>query len=125
MLAATGVLLAAGATTGVVAIAADDTGKSDRGRSAEAPGHAKQEGSRGYGPPSWAHGHGDHDKAAKQQWKDAWRALSPTERKQRMRSLAAEHEAGMKEFSACVKAAKGQRGDCEKPIPPGQAKKQS
>ncbi len=121
---ASGVLVAAGATTGVMAIADDGPGKSgDPGRSAEAPGHTKDHGGHGYGPPPWAHGQSS-DRAAKHEWKADWKALTPGERKARMKELARAHAEGMKEFAACAKQADSAK-DCEKPLPPGLAKKDS
>lgn len=128
LLAAAGVLLVGGATTGVVAMADDDRGTSgDRGRSAEAPGQTEDKGGSGFGPPAWAQAHGK-DKAAKADkhaWKDAWQAMSETERKALMKQLSAEHAAGMKAFAKCAEAAQGKPVDCAKPTPPGLAKKQS
>jgi len=77
---------------------------------------------RGHGPPPWAHGlaklkmkHHGPAKAAK-----PWKALSPDQRHDLMERLSREHAAGMKAFATCVKAG---RDDCEKPLPPGQAKR--
>ncbi len=69
------------------------------------------------GPPPWAHGHAGkqgHGPGA------AWKALSPTQRSDLMKRLTTRHAQGMKAFGACVKAG---RSDCEKPLPPGLAKR--
>lgn len=69
------------------------------------------------GPPPWAHGHAGkqgHGPGA------AWKALSPTQRGDLMKRLTTQHAKGMKAFGACVKAG---RSDCEKPLPPGLAKR--
>jgi hypothetical protein len=70
-----------------------------------------------HGPPPWAHGHG-----AKGQDKSlaSWKAMSGAQRAATMDRLVREHAAGMKKFSACVQAG---RRDCEKPLPPGLAKR--
>jgi hypothetical protein len=74
---------------------------------------------RGYGPPSWAR-QGHPGKGTRSAWKDAWRDLSPAQRSDLMEKLAREHADGMKAFGACVEAA---RSECEKPLPPGHAKR--
>jgi hypothetical protein len=87
---------------------------------------------RGHGPPPWAHGPAKGggpppwahrpDAGKAPDWKSEWQAMSPRQRERTMRRLAEEHAAGMKAFGSCV--ADG-RDDCEKPLPPGLAKKQS
>ena len=72
---------------------------------------------RGHGPPSWAHGH--HAKPGKDAAK-AWQELTPEERSKVMRELAREHRKDMLAWGACVAAAKD---DCERPMPPGLAKR--
>jgi hypothetical protein len=73
--------------------------------------------SRGHGPPPWAHGpKGDH-----KAWQRAWKKMTPQQREQTMTRLAQEHAAGMRAWVTCK--ADG-RDDCEKPVPPGLAKKQ-
>ena len=71
------------------------------------------------GPPPWAHSaaKGKHAK----QGLDAWKRLTPAQREALMTRLTREHAAGMKAYSAC--RAEG-RADCEKPLPPGLAKRQ-
>ena len=46
--------------------------------------------------------------------------MTRAQRKATMDRLVHEHAAGMKKFSACVEAG---RRDCEKPLPPGLAKR--
>lgn len=92
-----------------------DEQRSERGRAA----------SQGHGPPAWAHGRGARDgapgKADERAWHGVWQAMSPRERERTMRRLAEEHATGMEAWGSCV--AEG-RDDCEKPLPPGLAKKQ-
>lgn len=86
--------------------------RSDRGREASA----------GHGPPPWAGGPGRDDaKRDKRAWLVAWQAMSPEQREQTMTRLAQEHAAGMRAWEQC--ASEGLE-DCEKPLPPGLAKKQ-
>ena len=77
----------------------------------------------GHGPPPWAGGGQDKDDRRQDHkaWHDAWQAMTPKQRDQAMTRLAAEHEDGMRAWARCV--ADG-GDDCEKPMPPGQAKKQ-
>ena len=71
------------------------------------------------GPPPWAHSaaKGKHAKHGL----DAWKRLTPAQREALMTRLTREHSAGMKAYGAC--RADG-RTDCEKPLPPGLAKRQ-
>lgn len=83
----------------------------------------------GLGPPPWAKAgtHGGDQRKHDQSWKDAWRALTPAQRAERMASLARAHEDGMRKWSECVRASgtdTTERRACEKPLPPGLAKKQ-
>ena len=76
-------------------------------------------------PPSWSNagGGGQDDKQAKpdkQHRQDGWKKLAPAERRELMSGLVREHKAGMADFQACKRAG---GTDCEKPLPPGQAKK--
>ena len=59
------------------------------------------------------------------QWQQGWRDLSEQERDDLMAELAREHATGMRRWAECVGAAEGgaDRGDCERPLPPGLAKK--
>jgi hypothetical protein len=77
----------------------------------------------GHGPPPWAGAGHDRDDRGQghKAWHDAWKAMTPEQREQTMRRLASEHEDGMRAWARCV--ADG-GDDCEKPLPPGQAKKQ-
>jgi hypothetical protein len=83
-------------------------------------------------PPAWSNagGGGREDKADKQSKEakqdkqakhDAWKALAPAEKRELMSGLVREHKAGMADFQECRKAS---GTDCEKPLPPGLAKKQ-
>lgn len=82
------------------------------------------------GRPDWAHG-GKADKRHANKgpdaaWKEAWRKLTPEQRAAKMAELAQKHADGMKKFAACVKDAAGDKaalGKCERPLPPGLAKK--
>jgi hypothetical protein len=72
----------------------------------------------GGGPPPWAHSvvKAKHDKSGLESWKK----LSPTQREALMTRLAGEHREGMKAYQACRSDG---RTDCEKPLPPGLAKR--
>ena len=81
-----------------------------------------------FGPPPWAH-HGWHQ--AKDQnkasWKEAWSGLTPEQREQKMTALIKAHTEGMAKWQKCAAAAgedREQRSKCEKPLPPGLAKRQ-
>lgn len=83
----------------------------------------------GHGPPPWAHSNKaaaiDHGKNAA--WKEAWRQLTAAQRARKMTVLADAHAAGMRTWKRCVDAAaddETKRAACEKPLPPGLAKKQ-
>lgn len=81
----------------------------------------------GSGPPPWAAAHGREGAKADQAWKDRWRALSPAQKARKMEELARAHEEGMRTWTRCVRAAgadTAKRNACEKPLPPGLAKKQ-
>jgi len=84
----------------------------------------------GLGPPAWAPagGQGAHRAEAAQSWKDQWHALTPAQKTRQMAALARAHEDGMRKWRQCVRAAgteRATRGSCQKPLPPGLAKKQS
>ena len=90
---------------------------------------AGRDDNRGLGPPPWARGGGEGGAPGKAtaSWKDAWRALTPAQRSREMASLARAHEDGMRDWARCVRAARAdaeKRRACEKPWPPGLAKKQ-
>lgn len=124
-----GLVLAAGAVSalvvlgdGTAAVATDaaDHG-SDKGAEKDADKSAEKEArdgdDRDTGPPPWAHGHKElksHGPGA------AWKALSSAQRSALMERLATEHAQGMKAFGRCVAAG---RTGCEKPLPPGHAKR--
>lgn len=83
----------------------------------------------GSGPPPWARSNKaaamDHGKNAA--WKEAWRQLTPAQRARKMTTLANAHAEGMRTWKSCVDAAaddETKRAECEKPLPPGLAKKQ-
>lgn len=83
---------------------------------------------RGHGPPPWAHagGTGARGHHADADWKQAWRELTPAQRRQRMQALAKAHTDRMTKWERCVAAAgqdEQQRAECEKPLPPGLAKR--
>ena len=95
---------------GHVALSGDDDESADDGHD------------EGQGPPPWANNDRDKTKAkGKAKGKnDAWKQLSPAARADLMTELVKEHEQGMKRFAACQEAG---GDDCEKPLPPGLAKK--
>jgi hypothetical protein len=68
----------------------------------------------GQGPPAWSNAGGNHSK------NDAWKQLSPDAKRDLMADLVSEHKAGMADFTECKRAG---GTDCEKPQPPGLAKK--
>lgn len=105
------------APASATAAAADDSDEQ------EPPADQKAKGPRaksrdGHGPPPWAHGAGGRDH---QKWHAEWKAMTPRERERTMKGLADEHAAGMRAWAKC-KADDGD--DCQKPTPPGLAKKQ-
>ena len=71
------------------------------------------------GPPPWAHS-ADRDKHATPGL-GSWKELTPDQRDELMKRLTREHRAGMKAYRAC--RSEGRAG-CEKPLPPGLAKRQ-
>ena len=77
-------------------------------------------------PPSWSNaGGGDQDdkkdRKDKQDKNESWKQLAPVERHELMAGLVREHKGGMADFQTCKRAG---GTDCEKPLPPGLAKKQ-
>ena len=76
-----------------------------------------QDGRGDVGPPPWAHGRA---KAKGHGPGKAWKELSPAQRSDLMKRLTTQHAQGMKAFGECVQAG---RSDCEKPLPPGLAKR--
>jgi hypothetical protein len=100
---------------GAAALSLDeDQGQPPAPDPSEAPGGADAD---RHGPPPWAHGHGatGQDKSLTK-----WKAMTRAQQRATMDRLVREHAAGMKKFSACVEAG---RRDCEKPLPPGLAKR--
>ena len=102
-------------TSLVAGVGSDD--ESAKSSAEEAEKHDKTY--SGHGPPSWAQ-QAHADKAKDKAWKDAWKELSPARKADLMKKLAHEHAEGMKAFSYCVEAG---RSDCERPLPPGHAKR--
>ncbi len=100
------------AVPGQVAVGADDESPANddqgAGPAAERPG-----------PPPWARSvtKGKHDEDGLASWK----RLTPRQREDLMTRLAREHRAGMKAYRACRS---DDRPNCEKPLPPGLAKRQ-
>ena len=91
---------------------------------------AGQDDNGGLGPPPWARarGMGVDRGGTIDGWQDDWRALSPAQKGRKMAALAREHEDGMRSWARCVRAAgtdTDRRRTCEKPLPPGLAKKRS
>ena len=80
----------------------------------------------GEGPPAWTRAHGkSKHRGADKEWKEAWHKLTPAQKDAKMAALAAAHEQGMTEWTACIAAAgedSSERSNCVKPCPPGQAK---
>ena len=109
-----------GGQGGQAAVAAADPGDVDEAdeSSTDDDQDADPAAERG-GPPPWAHS-AAKGKGAKHGL-DAWKRLTPAQREALMTRLTREHAAGMKAYSAC--RADG-RKDCEKPLPPGLAKRQ-
>ena len=101
---------------------ADDegAGKPDKAGKPQKADQDETRGARGHrlGPPPWAHAHG-----AKKPGKaalEAWKKLTPAEKAKRMAALSPRHADGMKKWADCVAAG---RTDCERPLPPGLAKR--
>ncbi len=103
-----------------VSLSADDDPADDDPADGEREG--QERGDQGQGPPPWANN--DHDKQ-KAHGKatggnDAWKQLSPAARADLMTTLVKEHKRGMRTFATCQEAGSS---PCEKPLPPGLAKK--
>ena len=76
---------------------------------------------KGHGPPAWAHSKkGKPGKAAREEWREEWRKLTPAQRRTLIDELIREHAEGMKEWRECVL---DERDDCERPFPPGLARR--
>lgn len=91
----------------------------------------KERSKKDWGPPPWARAHGrahpDVKDHADKSWKEAWLALTPAQRERRMSELARVHAQGMREWATCVAATPEAPSPdaCEKPLPPGLAKRQT
>jgi len=130
---ASGLLAAVPTATTVLAVGSTQDSQPAADALATARGSAKVVERReheGLGPPPRAHAGGrlgaQRGKAA-QSWKGDWRALTPAQKAQKMAALSRAHEQGMRKWSRCVRAAgtdTAKRRACEKPLPPGLAKKQ-
>jgi hypothetical protein len=138
-----GTALVAGVLTAVVLIAPNASSSAssapsgiarlsdsaDADEDANEKADASDEHGRSLGPPSWAHGHGQHGDSGKpiqdKSWKDAWQQLTPAQRSKKMTDLAKAHAEGMRAWADCVAAGKSgvNLAKCEKPLPPGLAKR--
>jgi len=141
-----GTTLVAGALTAVVLIApnasssassapsetvrATDSADADSAVGANEKPDTNDDHGLSLGPPSWAHGHGRHGNGTKSiqdnAWKNAWQQLTPTQRSNKMAALAKAHAEGMRAWVDCVAAAGKSSvnlAKCEKPLPPGLAKR--
>ena len=116
-------------TVALVWFAAGPSGEQPRSPAVAAAQHdeAEQRGDEGrkapagHGPPSWAQGRGGgHGPGDERAWREAWKGLTSKQREETMSRFAQEHTSGMRAWRTCVSAG---RGDCEKPLPPGLAKK--
>jgi hypothetical protein len=91
---------------------------------------SKERAKKDPGPPPWAPAHGHPHPNAKHHadkaWREAWQALTPAQREKKMSELSRAHAQGMREWAKCVAAApEATKPDaCEKPLPPGLAKRQ-
>jgi hypothetical protein len=129
-------LIAAGAVTALALVASVSVALADGGTSMAEPGverstvdqndsttrprrygRAGERAGEGHGPPPWASG---FQGGPPESWHETWRDMTPQQRELRMSELAVEHAAGMRRWSACVAH---ERRDCEKPHPPGLARK--
>jgi Spy/CpxP family protein refolding chaperone len=109
----------ADAEIGQVTEAADDPGKP--AGSDESPADDQDAGpaAERNGPPPWARSvtKDKHDERGLASWK----RLTPEQREDLMTRLARDHRAGMKAYRACRSDG---HPNCEKPLPPGLAKRQ-
>jgi hypothetical protein len=97
-------------------------------RDADGKSALRDDHSRGFGPPAWAKAEKPkhHARPLDDDWRTAWRALTPAQRKSRMQALAKAHTEGMQKWHACATKAgtdSAKRATCEKPTPPGHAKR--
>jgi len=93
------------------------TGRDDRSQGQGPPPWVTE---REQGPPPWAAKGADKTTKPGKDWASTWRAMPPKERERTMSRLAREHADGMRDFGRCM-AEKGDR--CERPLPPGLARK--
>ena len=127
---AVGVLLVAGPPVLALVQATDDIGATPTGSASAQPvvrngpeqrqdqGQEQGQGWRTHhrdGPPPWA----SHPRGPQAQVGD-WHDLTPKQRARKMARLAQRHATAMRKWAACVKAG---RTDCERPLPPGLAKR--
>lgn len=111
-----------GPVAGTVAAAAQDDESEGSGDSGDRRSDRGRGASAGHGPPPWAEGPGrGNDREDDRAWHEAWRDMTPQQREQTMSRFAEEHAAGMRAWGECRSQG---RDDCEKPLPPGLAKKQ-
>lgn len=101
-----------------VAAAGQDT---DTSGDVEDPGDRGREWGLSHGPPPWVKAPGGGHASDGRVWRSAWGAMSPRERERIMSRFAEAHAAGMRSWARCVSDGSD---DCEKPLPPGLAKKQ-
>ncbi len=114
------VLLVAGPPVLALVLASDDIGARHTGPAPTQPVAEKGQvpGSRTHhreGPPPWA----SHPRGPKAQV-PGWHDLTPKQRAQKMARLAHRHATAMRKWAACVRAG---RTDCERPLPPGLARR--
>lgn len=118
-----GLILATAAGSGLVllgtgpAAEATDPGTVARQFGSGAADDKERDADRGHGPPLWSYGHAkmSHHGPGK-----LWKVLSPGQRHDLMKRLSRAHAEGRKAFADCVQAG---RSECEKPLPPGLAKR--
>jgi hypothetical protein len=125
--------LLGGLSTAVTALASSQSRMTvpSLAQAADEPKSNEAKDSHGEGlgpPPPWARGVGTDAKARGKDssWKQAWRELTPAQREEKMTALAKEHSDGMARWEQCVAAAgedRQKRAECEKPLPPGLAKR--
>jgi len=125
---AVGVLLVAGPPVLALVQATDDIGARHTGSATAQPvvrdgpeqsqGKGDGQGWRRHhrdAPPPWA----SHPRGPRAQ-APVWHDLTPKQRAGKMARLAQRHATAMRKWAACVRAG---RTDCERPLPPGLAKR--
>lgn len=117
------------AATAVVAVVDDTAGPDPAGARTVQADDERSTQDRGderrHGPPPWVRGGDARGKAdgkadGKAGWKAGWKALTPRQRERRMTRLAQQHADGVRAWSRCVVR---EGDDCDKPLPPGHAKR--